>query len=118
MSTAPVTTATASTSFATRSTSASRWSTPPTLMATGTTKRWSARRSRDGARRFLATKFGNLGGRGGKYADGRPEFVLSSCDASLGRLRVGVIDLYYQHRIDPTVPVEDTVGAMAKLVEQ
>jgi aryl-alcohol dehydrogenase-like predicted oxidoreductase len=67
---------------------------------------------------FLATKFGNLGGRGGKYADGRPEFVLSSCDASLGRLRVGVIDLYYQHRIDPTVPVEDTVGAMAKLVEQ
>jgi aryl-alcohol dehydrogenase-like predicted oxidoreductase len=67
---------------------------------------------------FLATKFGNLGGRGGKYADGRPEFVLSSCDASLARLGVEVIDLYYQHRIDPTVPVEDTVGAMAKLVEQ
>ncbi len=67
---------------------------------------------------FLATKFGNLGGRGGKYADGRPEFVASSCDASLKRLGVDVIDLYYQHRIDPTVPVEDTVGAMAKLVEQ
>ena len=66
----------------------------------------------------LATKFGNLGGRGGKIADGRPEFVLSSCDASLKRLGVDVIDLYYQHRIDPTVPVEDTVGAMARLVEQ
>jgi aryl-alcohol dehydrogenase-like predicted oxidoreductase len=67
---------------------------------------------------FLATKFGNLGGRGGKYADGRPEFVLSYCDASLERLGVEVIDLYYQHRIDPLVPVEDTVGAMAQLVKQ
>jgi aryl-alcohol dehydrogenase-like predicted oxidoreductase len=66
----------------------------------------------------LATKFGNLGGRDGKYADGRPEYVLSSCDASLERLGVDVIDLYYQHRIDPTVPIEDTVGAMAKLVAQ
>src|SRR5579863_2338559 len=66
----------------------------------------------------LATKFGNLGGRGGKIADGRPEFVLSSCDASLKRLGVDVIDLYYQHRVDPEVPIEDTVGAMARLVEQ
>jgi aryl-alcohol dehydrogenase-like predicted oxidoreductase len=66
----------------------------------------------------LATKFGNLGGAGGKYADGRPEFVLSSCEASLKRLGVDVIDLYYAHRIDPTVPIEDTVGAMAKLVQQ
>jgi aryl-alcohol dehydrogenase-like predicted oxidoreductase len=66
---------------------------------------------------FLATKFGNLGGRGGKVADGRPEFVISSCDASLKRLGVEVIDLYYQHRIDPAVPTEDTVGAMARLVE-
>jgi aryl-alcohol dehydrogenase-like predicted oxidoreductase len=66
---------------------------------------------------FLATKFGNLGGRGGKIADGRPEFVISSCDASLKRLGVEVIDLYYQHRIDPAVPIEDTVGAMARLVE-
>lgn len=66
----------------------------------------------------LATKFGNLGGRGGKVADGRPEFVISSCEASLKRLGVDVIDLYYQHRIDPTVPVEETVGAMAKLVAQ
>jgi aryl-alcohol dehydrogenase-like predicted oxidoreductase len=67
---------------------------------------------------FLATKFGNLGGRGGKIADGRPEYVISSCDASLKRLGVQVIDLYYQHLIDPTVPIEDTVGAMARLVEQ
>jgi aryl-alcohol dehydrogenase-like predicted oxidoreductase len=67
---------------------------------------------------FLATKFGNLGGRGGKFADGRPEFVLGSCDASLKRLGVDVIDLYYQHRVDPTVPIEDTVGAMAQLVKQ
>ena len=66
----------------------------------------------------LATKFGNLGGRGGKTADGRPEFVISSCEASLKRLGVETIDLYYQHRIDPTVPTEDTVGAMAKLVAQ
>jgi aryl-alcohol dehydrogenase-like predicted oxidoreductase len=67
---------------------------------------------------FLATKFGNLGGRGGKIADGRPEYVLAACDLSLKRLGVDVIDLYYQHRIDPTVPIEDTVGAMAKLVAQ
>jgi aryl-alcohol dehydrogenase-like predicted oxidoreductase len=67
---------------------------------------------------FLATKFGNLGGRGGKVADGRPEFVHSSCEKSLQRLGVEVIDLYYQHRVDPLVPIEDTVGAMAQLVEQ
>jgi aryl-alcohol dehydrogenase-like predicted oxidoreductase len=66
----------------------------------------------------LATKFGNLGGAGGKFADGRPDFVIASCDASLKRLGVDVIDLYYQHRIDPNVPIEDTVGAMKKLVEQ
>ena len=66
----------------------------------------------------VATKFGNLGGAGGKYADGRPEFVISSCEASLKRLGIDVIDLYYQHRIDPNVPIEDTVGAMKKLVEQ
>jgi aryl-alcohol dehydrogenase-like predicted oxidoreductase len=66
----------------------------------------------------LATKFGNIGGRGGKFADGRPEFVLSSCEASLKRLGVEMIDLYYQHRIDPTVPIEDTVGAMARLIQQ
>jgi aryl-alcohol dehydrogenase-like predicted oxidoreductase len=66
----------------------------------------------------LATKFGNVGGRGGKFADGRPEFVIASCEASLKRLGVDVIDLYYQHRIDPSVPIEDTVGAMARLIQQ
>jgi aryl-alcohol dehydrogenase-like predicted oxidoreductase len=66
----------------------------------------------------LATKFGNLGGRDGKFADGRPDFVIESCEKSLKRLGVEVIDLYYQHRIDPAVPIEDTVGAMAKLVQQ
>ena len=66
----------------------------------------------------VATKFGNLGGAGGKFADGRPEFVISSCEASLKRLGIETIDLYYAHRIDPTVPIEDTVGAMARLVQQ
>jgi aryl-alcohol dehydrogenase-like predicted oxidoreductase len=66
----------------------------------------------------LATKFGNVGGRGGKFADGRPEFVIASCEASLKRLGVEVIDLYYQHRIDPDVPIEDTAGAMARLVQE
>jgi aryl-alcohol dehydrogenase-like predicted oxidoreductase len=66
----------------------------------------------------LATKFGNLGGRGGKVADGRPEYVAAACEASLKRLGVDTIDLYYQHRVDPAVPIEDTVGAMARLVEQ
>lgn len=66
----------------------------------------------------LATKFGNLAGRGGKYADGRPEYVATACEASLRRLGVETIDLYYQHRIDPAVPVEETVGAMALLVRQ
>ncbi len=70
---------------------------------------------------FLATKFGiqldpsDLMARG---VDGRPEYVISACDASLKRLRTDHIDLYYQHRIDANVPIEDTVGAMAKLVEQ
>ena len=71
---------------------------------------------RDGI--VLATKFGNLGGRDGKFADGRPDYVLNACDASLRRLGVDTIDVYYQHRVDPAVPIEDTVGAMARLVEQ
>ncbi|MDH7795271.1 MULTISPECIES: aldo/keto reductase [unclassified Beijerinckia] len=66
----------------------------------------------------IATKFGNLGGRGGKFADGKPETVVRSCEASLKRLGIETIDLYYQHRIDPDVPVEETVGAMAQLVAQ
>ena len=67
----------------------------------------------------LATKFGNVSGKGdGRIADGRPEFVAASCEASLKRLKTDHIDLYYQHRIDPQVPIEETVGAMARLVEQ
>jgi aryl-alcohol dehydrogenase-like predicted oxidoreductase len=66
----------------------------------------------------VVTKFGNLGGRGGKIADGRPEYVAAACEASLKRLGIETIDLYYQHRIDLTVPIEDTIGAMARLVTQ
>ena len=66
----------------------------------------------------IATKFGNIRDADGKPAvDGRPEYVAEACDASLKRLGIDVIDLYYQHRIDPDVPIEDTVGAMARLVE-
>ncbi len=67
----------------------------------------------------LATKFGNVRAPNGDFlgVNGRPEYVASSCDASLKRLGVDHIDLYYQHRVDPKVPIEDTVGAMAKLVE-
>jgi aryl-alcohol dehydrogenase-like predicted oxidoreductase len=64
----------------------------------------------------LATKFGNIRRDGKPDVDGRPEHVRRACDASLARLGVGVIDLYYQHRVDPRVPIEDTVGAMAELV--
>src|SRR5215468_9497147 len=67
----------------------------------------------------LATKFGQVRGDGGtNLVNGRPEYVMAACDASLKRLGVDVIDLYYQHRVDPGVPVEETVGAMARLVEQ
>ena len=66
----------------------------------------------------LATKFGNLRGADGKWLgiDGRPEYVRQACDASLQRLGVDHIDLYYQHRVDRKVPIEETVGAMADLV--
>ena len=68
----------------------------------------------------LATKFGNVRGPAGERLgiDGRPDYVMAACDASLKRLGVEVIDLYYQHRVDPTVPIEETVGAMGRLVEQ
>ena len=67
----------------------------------------------------LATKFGNIRPPGGTpSADGRPEHVVQACEASLRRLEVDVIDLYYIHRVDPAVPIEDTVGAMARLVAQ
>ena len=67
----------------------------------------------------LATKFGNVRAPNGDFLgiDGRPEYVAAACDASLKRLGVEYIDLYYQHRVDPKVPIEDTVGAMARLVE-
>jgi aryl-alcohol dehydrogenase-like predicted oxidoreductase len=68
---------------------------------------------------FLATKFGQVRAEGGvNKVDGRPAYVQAACEASLRRLGADVIDLYYQHRVDPDVPVEDTVGAMARLVEQ
>jgi aryl-alcohol dehydrogenase-like predicted oxidoreductase len=66
----------------------------------------------------LATKFGNERRPDGSWVgvNGRPEYVRRACEGSLQRLGVDVIDLYYQHRVDPTVPIEDTVGAMAELV--
>jgi len=70
---------------------------------------------------FIATKFGILLNSTDPMArgvDGRPEYVQAACEASLRRLKVDHIDLYYQHRIDPRVPIEDTVGAMAQLVAQ
>src|SRR5918993_4292260 len=68
----------------------------------------------------LATKFGNVRGPEGQFlgVNGRPEYVRSACEASLKRVNVDVIDLYYQHRVDPNTPIEDTVGAMAELVRQ
>ena len=67
----------------------------------------------------LATKFGNERREDGSWVgiNGRPEYVVAACDASLARLGVETIDLYYQHRVDTTVPIEETVGAMATLVE-
>ncbi len=68
----------------------------------------------------VATKFGQVRGegRGPNLINGRPEYVAQACDASLKRLGMDVVDLYYQHRIDPSVPIEETVGAMSRLVEQ
>ena len=69
---------------------------------------------------FLATKFGNVRGPNGEFLGvrGDPEYVRSACEASLRRLNVETIDLYYQHRVDAKVPIEDTVGEMAKLREE
>src|SRR5215469_9554682 len=68
----------------------------------------------------LATKFGIIrdesGARTARAINGQPAYVRAACDASLRRLGVDTIDLYYQHRVDPSVPIEDTVGAMAELV--
>ena len=69
---------------------------------------------------ILATKFANIRGADGSFAgvNGKPAYVKKTCEASLKRLRVEVIDLYYQHRVDPETPIEDTVDAMASLVRE
>lgn len=68
----------------------------------------------------IATKFGNVRGANGEFlgVNGKPDYVRKCCDESLKRLGIEVIDLYYQHRVDPNTPIEDTVGAMAELVKQ
>jgi aryl-alcohol dehydrogenase-like predicted oxidoreductase len=67
----------------------------------------------------LATKFGNIYAKDSERgADGRPEYVREACEASLKRLNIDVIDLYFQHRVDKSVPIEDTVGAMSDLVRE
>ncbi len=68
----------------------------------------------------IATKFGNMRGKDGSFlgVNGRPDYVRSACEGSLKRLGVDVIDLYYQHRVDPSVPIEETVGAMSELVRE
>jgi aryl-alcohol dehydrogenase-like predicted oxidoreductase len=69
---------------------------------------------------FLATKFGNVRGPNGEFLGvrGDPDYVRSACEASLKRLGVEVIDLYYQHRVDPNVPIEDTVGELSRLQQE
>jgi aryl-alcohol dehydrogenase-like predicted oxidoreductase len=68
---------------------------------------------------ILATKFGHVRRADGTFVgvNGKPDYVRSACEASLRRLQVDMIDLYYQHRVDPNTPIEDTVGAMAGLIE-
>jgi aryl-alcohol dehydrogenase-like predicted oxidoreductase len=68
----------------------------------------------------LATKFGNVRAKDGSWlgVSGKPEYLRSCCEESLKRLGVDVIDLYYQHRVDPDTPIEETVGAMAELVRE
>ncbi len=68
----------------------------------------------------IATKFGNMRGPAGEFlgVNGKPDYVRTCCEESLKRLGVEVIDLYYQHRVDPNTPIEETVGAMAELVKQ
>jgi aryl-alcohol dehydrogenase-like predicted oxidoreductase len=68
----------------------------------------------------LATKFGNVRDAEGRFVvvNGRPEYVRQACEASLRRLNVDVVDLYYQHRVDRSVPIEETVGEMSRLIEE
>jgi aryl-alcohol dehydrogenase-like predicted oxidoreductase len=87
----------------------------------GHNERLVGRAIRDHRDRVLvATKFGNIRDRNGRWigVNGRPEYVRAACEASLRRLGLDTIDLYYQHRVDATVPIEETVGAMAELVQQ
>jgi aryl-alcohol dehydrogenase-like predicted oxidoreductase len=74
---------------------------------------------RNRGRVILATKFGNIREPSGKFigVSGKPDYVRKACDASLARLKLDHIDLYYQHRVDPDTPIEETVGAMKQLVE-
>jgi aryl-alcohol dehydrogenase-like predicted oxidoreductase len=69
---------------------------------------------------FIATKFGNVRGSDGSFlgVNGKPAYVKSACEASLKRLGIDTIDLYYQHRVDPETPIEETVGAMADLIRE
>ncbi len=69
---------------------------------------------------IIATKFGNVRGKNGEWLgrSGKPDYVRQACEASLKRLGIETIDLYYQHRVDPDTPIEDTIGAMARLVEE
>ena len=69
---------------------------------------------------FIATKFGNVRGADKSFLgiNGKPEYVKSACEASLHRLNIDTIDLYYQHRVDPNTPIEETVGAMSELVKE
>lgn len=68
----------------------------------------------------LASKFGNMRNADGRFlgVNGKPEYVQQACEQSLKRLKISTIDLYYLHRVDTNVPIEDTVGAMARLIEQ
>ncbi len=68
----------------------------------------------------IATKFGNVRGKNGERLgiNGKPEYVRQACEASLKRIGIETIDLYYQHRVDPDTPIEDTIGAMSRLVEE
>jgi aryl-alcohol dehydrogenase-like predicted oxidoreductase len=91
------------------------------MYADGRNEQLLARALADGyrAKAVVATKFGNVRTPEGKpAANGRPEYVVEACNRSLARLGIDVIDLYYQHRVDENVPIEDTVGAMKRLVEQ
>jgi aryl-alcohol dehydrogenase-like predicted oxidoreductase len=89
--------------------------------AAGVNEQLIARGIKDRRDKFLiASKFGNIRGPGGQRGgvNGKPDYVPVACEASLKRLGVDVIDLYYVHRVDPNTPIEDTVGAMSRLVEQ